>query len=165
MARHVARAGAWSAALSTALSFNVRFPAHFCDFSSVSTPSLRPSSHICIFPRSTSFSSSRRSLWSALLSHVAHRGKARGQGRRFASKAQRVRYITATRHFNGDPGVCFIGTAPGSSLTLPFGSPNRAAQLACLLRLFSWLQMLNTRISAIPQSAMKRNTCKKCIKM
>ena len=49
MARHVARAGAWSAALSIALSFNVRFPAHFCDFSSVSTPSLRPSSHICIF--------------------------------------------------------------------------------------------------------------------
>ena len=32
--------------------------------------------------------------------------------------------------------------------------PPRAA---CLLRLFSWLQMLNTRISAIPQSAMKRN--------
>ena len=32
--------------------------------------------------------------------------------------------------------------------------PRRAA---CLLRLFSWLQMLNTRISAIPQSAMKRN--------
>ena len=32
--------------------------------------------------------------------------------------------------------------------------PRRAA---CLLRLFSWLKMLNTRISAIPQSAMKRN--------
>ena len=56
VARHVARAGAWSAALSIALSFNVRFPAHFCDFSSVSTPSLRPSSHIsAFFSRSTSF--------------------------------------------------------------------------------------------------------------
>ena len=100
--------------------FSVRFPAHFCDFSSVSTPSLRPSSHVLhFFPSSTSFSSSRRSLWSALLSHVTHRGKARGQGRRCASKAQRVSDITATRHFNGDPGVCFIGTAPGSSLTLP----------------------------------------------
>ena len=146
MARHVARAGAWSAALSTALSFNVRFPAHFCDFSSVSTPSLRPSSHIsAFFFEIYKLSSSRCSLWSALLSHVAHRGKARGQGRRFASQAQRVSYITATRHFNGDPGVCFIGTAPGSSLTLPFGSPNRAVQLATLI---SWLQQLHASASS-----------------
>ena len=51
---------------------------------------------------------------------------------RFASHARGVSYITATRHFNGDPGVCFIGTAPGSSLTLPFGRPNRC-RAACFI--------------------------------
>ena len=88
--------------------------------------------HFCFSFEIYKLSSSRCSLWSALLSHVAHRGKARGQGRRFASQAQRVSYITATRHFNGDPGVCFIGTAPGSSLTLPFGRPNRC-RAACFI--------------------------------
>ena len=65
----------------------------------------------------------RAGAWSAALSSAVSSA---------CAFPQRVSYITATRHFNGDPGVCFIGTAPGSSLTLPFGSPNRAVQLAPL---------------------------------
>ena len=104
--------------------------------------------HFCFSFEIYKLSSSRCSLWSALLSHVAHRGKARGQGRRFASQAQRVSYITATRHFNGDPGVCFIGTAPGSSLTLPFGSPNRAVQLAPFVQLAPKVECQNQHHSS-----------------
>ena len=55
---------------------------------------------------------------------------------------------------HANPWRPFPGARVLIDSALWISEPRRAA---CLLRLFSWLQMLNTRISAIPQSAMKRN--------